>query len=198
MIKRSFYFIRHGETDWNAKGIMQGHTDIPLNEKGIAQAHTAGLYLSAMQLPITRLITSGLSRAQKTAEIIDIHLKLSQKLIYEPLLNERHFGDFEGKTKNEVDAYRANHKEKFLNALEENGFPPIPNGERYADFKARIVSNINKFLDAHADDQVLFVLHGGVYNVLTRLHGFEINAIENAKPYFFEKDHEEKWHLHPL
>ena len=39
--KRSFYFLRHGQTDWNAEGRFQGHADVPLNEVGLAQAELA-------------------------------------------------------------------------------------------------------------------------------------------------------------
>jgi uncharacterized phosphatase len=63
-----FYFIRHGETDWNRKGIYQGPHDIPLNETGIAQAKEAAVKLAS--LDIDAIVTSPLSRALSTAKII--------------------------------------------------------------------------------------------------------------------------------
>ena len=39
------YFLRHGETDWNKNGMMQGHSDIPLNENGIAQANSIAEFM---------------------------------------------------------------------------------------------------------------------------------------------------------
>jgi broad specificity phosphatase PhoE len=196
-IARSFYFIRHGETDWNVKGILQGHTDIPLNERGLQQAEDAGLFLARLNLPITRLITSELSRAHNTAVILQQHLKINAPIIKHPLLNERHFGAFEGKTKDEMDAYRQKEM-KNAHALEENGFPPTPEGESYADFKARIVTTMNGFLNAHPNDQILFVLHGGVYRVLTKICGLEVTHVDNAKPYLFQKEGESLWVLRTL
>ena len=45
--QRSFYFLRHGQTDWNAEGRFQGHTDIALNELGLSQARHAAQALAA-------------------------------------------------------------------------------------------------------------------------------------------------------
>ena len=50
--KRDFYFLRHGQTDWNAEGRFQGHSDIPLNALGLSQAREAALALAAC--PIDR------------------------------------------------------------------------------------------------------------------------------------------------
>ena len=68
-----FYFIRHGETDWNMQGLITGQQDILLNEMGIAQAHQAKQHLQ--NLDIKTLCVSSLKRAQHTAEIINETLK---------------------------------------------------------------------------------------------------------------------------
>ena len=64
----AFWFLRHGETDWNAEGRSQGHTDIPLNAVGISQARRAALAL--VDRGIATIIASPLSRALHTAEIV--------------------------------------------------------------------------------------------------------------------------------
>ena len=56
--KRPFYFLRHGETDWNFEGRYQGQSDIPLNATGIAQAHAAADRLA--RVPIDRIVSSRL------------------------------------------------------------------------------------------------------------------------------------------
>ena len=63
----AFWFLRHGETDWNARGWSQGNVDIPLNETGLAQARSAALLLRGKG--IRSVISSPLSRAKVTAEL---------------------------------------------------------------------------------------------------------------------------------
>lgn len=65
---QAFWFLRHGETDWNARGLSQGAVDIPLNEAGIAQAHAAAALLRGRG--IASIVSSPLSRARDTAEIV--------------------------------------------------------------------------------------------------------------------------------
>ena len=128
MIPRSFYFLRHGETDWNKQGLLQGHTNIPLNETGRRQAREIIPVLE--KLPIDRIIASTLSRAQETAQIVNA--VLNKPFAEDSQLWERHFGDFEGKT---VDVIAAM-KESANGENEENGYPCPPNAESYADLKA--------------------------------------------------------------
>ncbi len=64
-----FYYLRHGETDWNVDGRMQGHTDVPLNANGLAQAAMARDRLAGLEF--ATICTSPLSRARRTAEIVN-------------------------------------------------------------------------------------------------------------------------------
>jgi broad specificity phosphatase PhoE len=68
MPSRAFLFVRHGATDWNRDGRIQGRTDNPINDEGIAQAFAMALRLR--RLRIDQIVTSPLLRAVKTAEII--------------------------------------------------------------------------------------------------------------------------------
>src|ERR1700722_20172430 len=69
-----FWFLRHGETDWNARGISQGNVDIPLNPTGLAQARSAAQRLR--NRGIATIMCSPLSRARVTAEIVAEALSL--------------------------------------------------------------------------------------------------------------------------
>ena len=69
-MKTRFYFIRHGETEWNTKGIYQGLTDIPLSEKGEKQAEYLGKRFQNKALKVDAIYSSPLQRAVKTAESI--------------------------------------------------------------------------------------------------------------------------------
>ncbi len=86
------YLIRHGETDWNSKRLLQGVTDIPLNQAGIDAAEITARGLK--EVPFDLILTSPLQRAKKTAEIIkgnrDIPLLVEDRLI------EIGFGIYEG------------------------------------------------------------------------------------------------------
>ena len=89
---RAFWFLRHGETDWNARGLSQGNVDIPLNDVGRAQARTAAGLLRTRG--IRSIVASPLSRAHDTALI-------AAELIGQPVevqddLREVEFGVQEG------------------------------------------------------------------------------------------------------
>ena len=92
-MKKVFYIFRHGETDWNKKGIYMGSEDIPLNDQGLAQALSAGKLLK--NEPINTIVTSPLLRARKTADIITRYLNVIEM----PELQEACWGENEGKQK---------------------------------------------------------------------------------------------------
>ena len=87
------YIVRHGHTDWNVKGLLQGTTDIELNEDGINQVKELANNLDFSKIDIC--FCSPLKRTKQTAEIL-VGDKL--KIIYDSMIVERNFGDYEGKT----------------------------------------------------------------------------------------------------
>ncbi len=92
------YLLRHGQTDWNKAGRMQGQTDIPLNQIGIESAYRA--VESVLQKKITSIYSSDLLRAKQTAEIINSYLNVP--LNFDKRLREIGYGDIEGKLKEEI------------------------------------------------------------------------------------------------
>lgn len=88
--------IRHGETDWNRARRIQGSTDIPLNDTGREQARVAAAALrsSSTESPVA-IVSSDLSRARETAEIIAAELGVAGPRVY-PELRERSYGEAEG------------------------------------------------------------------------------------------------------
>ena len=87
-----FWYLRHGETDWNARNLSQGNVDIPLNANGIAQAHAAAAVLRGRG--IAAIVSSPLARARATAEIAAAALGLPVTI--EDGLREVAFGVQEG------------------------------------------------------------------------------------------------------
>ena len=96
MILMRVYMVRHGETDWNLDGRVQGREDIPINNNGIKQAiDTAGAFHDKN---IELIITSPLIRARKTAEIIADKLGGQVEVKVDDGLIERDFGIRSGMT----------------------------------------------------------------------------------------------------
>ncbi|MDB5492198.1 MAG: cobC [Micavibrio sp.] len=186
-----FYYIRHGETDWNKAGMMQGSKDIPLNATGLAQAmNAAGLLKS---LPITRIVSSPQNRAYKTADIIAQVFSLAVHL--EPDLRERHFGDYEGLPWQDVS------RVVVANGNDVHGPFDYPSGkaEPFSDLATRSKTAIEKWMAAHSNDVILFVAHGGVFGALTHaLNAKGHPRIANATPYEFVRDGNGNWACQPV
>lgn len=157
-------FVRHGETDWNAVGRLQGQRDVPLNDRGRGQARQNGA-LIAGRLPEAAafdFVASPLVRARETMELVRGAMGLDPAIYrLDPVLREVSYGDWEGHTLDEIaaiaaEAYAARDRDKWGYAA--------PNGESYADLSRRIEG----WLETVERDTVV-VSHGGVYRVLRGL-----------------------------
>lgn len=144
------YIARHGQTNENARGIIQGWLDTELNEKGIAQAIQAA---AAFDKPIEAIYSSDLKRAVTTAWEFRHH---HEGLPYfeDVRLRERNFGDAAGTRRDQHDW------EQFWSVTDR---ATIPNAEVIDDFTARIASFLDE-LQVKPYKSVLIVAHGGVLN----------------------------------
>jgi probable phosphoglycerate mutase len=153
--------VRHGETAWNAQLRIQGHTDIPLNERGQWQA--ARLATALADEGVQVVYSSNLLRAHQTAQAVARRCGLTVQ--HDDGLRERHFGEFEGLTFEEIEqrlpeeALRWRHREP--------GFAP-GGGETLQDFYARSVAACTALAARHPGQAVLLVAHGGVLDCLHR------------------------------
>jgi len=165
----SFWFLRHGETDWNAQNLAQGNVDIPLNETGIAQAKSASLLLRGKG--IRAIVASPLGRARVTAEIAAAEVGLPVE--FDPGLRECAYGVQEGKPMTE-----------WFAAWVEGTLTP-DGGESFADLKQRAVDAINRCTVRPAP--VLVVAHGALFRALRAVMGHEPNVrTRNAVPMWCE------------
>ncbi len=158
---QALYLIRHGETDWNAEGRLQGQRDVPLNARGRRQADEVGAVLAhiAPGSPDLPFVASPMARTRETME------RLRRAIGLDPLdyttddrLKELTFGRWEGLTWREVrrsDPAGAARRER-----DKWGFVP-PAGESYAMLEARVAA----WLATLAGPTVV-VAHGGVARVL--------------------------------
>ncbi len=150
---KNIFLCRHGESEYNAKRIIQGHIDTDLTPKGVIQARLAAEELK--NFPIERIFTSDLRRAYRTAQIIADVLGLEVEI--DKRLREMHFGEWEGLTYEHI--YQ-NHIEDFHNWLKNPVACPLPSQEDIEDFKERISSFI-EFLKTIEEKNILIVGHGG-------------------------------------
>jgi uncharacterized phosphatase len=95
----TYAFIRHGQTDWNRDGLFQGSSDIPLNDLGRQQAVEAAANLAGGEW--TAIVSSGLTRARETAQLIATELEIKLGAAY-PELSERDYGPLEGMSTDEA------------------------------------------------------------------------------------------------
>lgn len=152
--ERHLLLVRHGETDWNAAGRLQGQTDVPLNANGRAQALALASRLRAEG--IRAIGASDLSRARGTAEIVGGALGLEVALL-DADLRERGYGAWEGLTRGEC---AARHPEAWARHVADPRTPP-PGGETAEALLARVVPAIHRAAERLASPAVL-VTHGGV------------------------------------
>lgn len=153
---RRLLLVRHGETDWNAAGRFQGHTDVELNEQGRAQARALAERLHGR--PITGVVSSDLRRARETAEIVSEHLAVPLVAI-DPELRERSYGSFEGLTRDEIALKFPDEWQKHV----EGALAEPPGAEPRHVVRARLVRAVTRTLFEHGrpGSDVVVVSHGG-------------------------------------
>ena len=153
--------VRHGETEWNAARRIQGQIDIGLNETGFRQAEAAGRWLKTAG--IMALYSSDLKRARTTAEAIGQALGLVPVLV--PEMRERRYGTFEGLTYDEA---KVKYPEGYAAFEGRNADYSFENGESLHAMFERVTSRLKKIAAAHAGQNVVVVLHGGVLDIINR------------------------------
>ena len=186
----TIYYIRHGETEWNAEGRLQGTQDVPLNDLGRKQAGNAGAILADLFARDGRseqslaFVASPLGRARSTMELVRGTLKLPPRdYAVDDRLREIDYGDWEGSTLNEMrqadpDVFAARQSDKWT--------VPPPGGESYASVQARM----SDWYDQLKADTVA-VAHGGTARALMVALGIETPAsaadltIEQGAVYVF-------------
>ncbi|WP_296579285.1 histidine phosphatase family protein [Phreatobacter sp.] len=160
------YFVRHGETDWNAEGRLQGQRDIPLNAVGRVQAEEVGAILARLEPGYADLAywASPLSRTRETMERMRARLGLHPPAYgLDDRLMELSFGAWEGLTWPEVEAHSP---AVAASRLADKWHTKPPQGENYEDVATRLRGFV-----ATLDRPSVIVSHGGVGRTLMALRG---------------------------
>lgn len=157
-------FIRHGQTDWNRDGLLQGSTDIPLNDTGRDQARDAIMTLRS--LPWDAVVSSPLRRARETAQIVADGLGIRLGDAY-PELVERDYGTLEGTPS--------------ATAIERWPDRGYPGAERLDSVATRGVSALERIAADLPGAAVVVVCHGTIIRyTLARLAGRPVPGIDNG------------------
>ncbi len=150
--------VRHGETDWNADGRLQGHTDRPLNDYGRRQAARLAEELAGEQ--IDAVYASDLARARETAEILAERLGLP--VVVDAGLREKDWGSWEGLTP----AERAT--VEYV-------------GESTGAHRERVLATVRRIAERHPGGHVLVVTHGGsLRRIQSAVLGMALPVLENC------------------
>jgi broad specificity phosphatase PhoE len=151
--------VRHGETDWNADGRLQGQTDRPLSDFGRRQARRLADELADEELEA--IYSSDLSRARETAEIVGERLGL--QVVLDADLREKDWGTWEGLTAVERD------RVEFI-------------GESIEAHQERTLHALRRISERHpGNGRVLVVTHGGsMRRVQTATLGWALPVVENC------------------
>jgi broad specificity phosphatase PhoE len=169
--RRPFYFVRHGQTDANAQGLMcGGDWDIPLNSHGIEQAKSRSLGIANLVPQISHVFASPMKRAQETAKLLTQHLLIDIQTVEG--LREWRVGEWEKRPWGEVP-----------NPFETKEDPS--GGETRSHFEARIEAAVSAVL-AQTDGVPLLVSHGAAAHALFTVLDVDKKQIENCTIYFVQ------------
>jgi 2,3-bisphosphoglycerate-dependent phosphoglycerate mutase len=172
--------IRHGQSEWNAKSLWTGWTDVDLTERGREQARDAAEKIKDMSFDIC--FTSELKRAKQTwGEVSRVIGAENVKTVSDTALNERNYGDLTGKNKWEVEKQLGD--EEFLKIRRSWDYPPL-NGESLKDVYERVVSYYNSYIlpELRGGKNVIVVAHGNSLRALVKL----LENISDEKIYKLE------------
>lgn len=171
---KPFYMIRHGESLGNKEGYITGTLDSPLTKTGIDQAQDAQKVFENLKDKPEIIVHSELSRAIKTAEIINQSANLP--MYKTALLNEFYFGDWERQRVVDI-------RPRFY-----AGENP-PNGESHEAFNSRVKDGLTYALELSGNIP-LISCHGGIFRAFYGFYGQVTSPIENCKLYKFTPDPE--------
>ena len=151
--------VRHGQTDWNVRGLKQGHTDVPLNQIGRDQAERLGKRLSAVE--IDAAYCSDLLRCTQTLEAALGAREVA--VSFSKLLREQAYGRWEGRSYSEIEWDEPDLYAEMISGY--YGFSP-PGGESFLGVHARAMSFADETRARHPSGTLLVVGHGAALRAL--------------------------------
>ncbi len=145
--------VRHGQTDWNLEGRIQGHSDIPLNSTGISQSEV--LAESIKHDPFDAVFSSDLSRAMQTAQIISARLRVP--LYCDSRLREVNHGAWEGML---IKVVRDTHQDAYAAFRNDQPGACPPGGETLQEAILRMETAVARAAASYPEGRIVLVSHG--------------------------------------
>lgn len=152
--QKVIFLIRHGNTEFNEKKLFRGHLDVPLDSVGIEQAEKTGKFLKDINFDL--IYSSPLSRAYKTAEIINRYQSNDIEILKENGFMDLNFGDWEGKGYDEI---KLLYPEIFNQWMREPYRAAIPGGEMLCDAQDRSWKILKEIVSESAGSMLAIVTH---------------------------------------
>lgn len=168
------YLARHGETEWNEKGILQGTMDSPLTKKGISEAKT--LRDTLKDVVFDKVFCSYLERSRKTAEIICEGKDVD--IISLDGLQEINYGSWQGTLVSEI---KEKHPETFYNFTQNHeSYVPIEGAESYRQLEERVRKVFDEIFGLGKTENILVISHGAVVQMVQMiLKGLTLKDMKN-------------------
>ncbi|MDR3332406.1 MAG: histidine phosphatase family protein [Synergistaceae bacterium] len=170
------FMLRHGQPKFpDSRPYVYGQTDYPLSEKGLEQARRMGAALSG--IPMRRIISSDLSRAARTAEIVaEMQAEKICKPERDPELREMNMGEWDGRLAEDVNV-------DFADIYGKKGRDIVtaapPGGESFSDLRERGVTAFDRIIDESSDlGRILIVAHANlIWSIVSRVFGIPLGSV---------------------
>ncbi len=171
--------VRHGQTHYNSKRLIQGQIDIPLNAYGKAQAKDVASKLKARKESYSQILSSPLSRALETAYIISKDLNMDKPIHVIQRFIERNFNQLDGMSVDEG-----------MPLVRQKGYSH-PGYETDDMLIERVIPDVLKLEKTYKDDHVLCITHSHVIKALLvyvdpQLYAFATYVLDNCDVLYFE------------
>jgi broad specificity phosphatase PhoE len=185
--------LRHGQSEWNVERRWQGWLDSSLTAAGERQAASRARALAHDGVNPRAVFSSDLVRARRTAEIIAAHLEVP--ILTDEGFRERHGGEWEGHTSDEIEVRWPGMRERWRNGE----LTAPPGGEEDDAVLARFDAALGRALRHVGTNLLVIVTHHGVLRLAATRAGMDVHAlIPNVGGYWFDVEHAELHSPEPL
>ncbi|MGE4443542.1 MAG: isoleucine--tRNA ligase [Candidatus Altimarinota bacterium] len=203
---KNIYYVRHGRTDNNDNGIVNGgDDDIDLNEFGVEETKQLAKQISVSGIKFDVIVTSPMTRTKHTTEIIKNYLGYEVEVVEDEAFREQSYGEFRGMTHAEIKAKYGCKNDRELTKVYRNN-----SEENIEKFEQRVIEGYKNVEEKFDGKNVLIISHGGVFRCINKyLNNLEdevayygVSGVKNSKlyklPSYKKSNNLDKWIISEL